>query len=252
MRNGIFAALIAIAVLGAFLVFSYLPERADRRMNVVAPSQTTVSAQALAFHRTLRIADLHADTLLWMRDPVKRQTRGQTDVPRLKDGGFRLQVFSAVTKTPRNQNYDENTGDTDNITILAFAQRWPVKTWTSLYERTLYQSARLHDAERRSDGALKVVRSAADLDAALADGALAGVLATEGAHPLEGKLENVAGLFDAGYRVLGLHHFFDNELGGSLHGIGNKGLTRFGEDALAAAQSLGMIIDVAHSSEAVV
>jgi microsomal dipeptidase-like Zn-dependent dipeptidase len=78
------------------------------------------------------------------------------------------------------------------------------------------------------------------------------VLATEGAHPLEGDLANLDRLYDAGFRMLGLQHFFDNELGGSLHGISNAGLTDFGRAAVIAAEEKGMIIDVAHSSEAVV
>ncbi|MEZ5917513.1 MAG: membrane dipeptidase [Parvularculaceae bacterium] len=78
------------------------------------------------------------------------------------------------------------------------------------------------------------------------------MLATEGAHPLEGKLENLDRLYIAGYRVLGLHHFFDNELGGSLHGQSGAGLTDFGRAVVIAAQDKGMIIDLAHSSEAVV
>jgi microsomal dipeptidase-like Zn-dependent dipeptidase len=31
-------------------------------------------------------------------------------------------------------------------------------------------------------------------------------------HALEGRIENLARLYDAGYRVMGLYHFFDNEL----------------------------------------
>lgn len=49
-----------------------------------------------------------------------------------------------------------------------------------------------------------------------------------------------------------LHHFFDNRLGGSLHGISQAGLTDFGREAVAKMIELGIIIDVAHSSESVV
>ena len=46
--------------------------------------------------------------------------------------------------TPRNLNYAENDGDSDNITPLVIAQRWPVKTWTSLAERALHHAALAH------------------------------------------------------------------------------------------------------------
>jgi microsomal dipeptidase-like Zn-dependent dipeptidase len=236
----------------AALFFFVAPARIDADFNqVIAHEPFPVSDEAAALHATLRVADLHADTLLWMRDPLKRHTRGHTDVPRLSEGGFRLQVFSAVTKAPKNLNYDENKGDTDNITLLAIAQRWPVQAWSSLAERALYQARRLTRAARQSPDALRVVRSREDLSDALESDALAGVLATEGAHPLEGDIANLDRLYAAGYRVLGLQHFFDNELGGSLHGITGAGLTDFGRQAAIAAQEKNIIIDVAHSSEAV-
>ena len=65
-----------------------------------------------------------------------------------------------------------------------------------------------------------------------ADGTIVGLLLTEGTHPLEGKFENVEHLFNEGYRAMGLQHFFDNELGGSLHGQSQSGLTGFGYKAV--------------------
>ena len=40
---------------------------------------------------------------------------------------------------------------------------------------------------------------------------LATVLATEGLQPIEGKLENLDRLYDAGFRIAGLTHFFDKD-----------------------------------------
>lgn len=244
--------LFAVAAGAAYFLF-YLPPRVDARLNaVIAHEPYAVSAETQALHDSLRVADLHTDALLWARDPSKRHKRGHVDLPRLKEGGVRLQVFSAVTKVPHNQNYTHNKADTDDITLLAIAQRWPLKTWGSLAERALYLASRLEALERRSNGAFRIARTRAGLAYALDTGAIAGVLATEGAHPLEGKLENLDRLYAAGYRVLGLQHFFDNELGGSLHGVSGAGLTDFGRTAVAEAERRGMIIDVAHSSEAVV
>ncbi len=242
----------AIAVAGAWVFFFYLPPRVDAKLNPVIPHEPyAIRVEAKALHESLRVADLHADTLMWARDPLKRQKRGHADIPRLIEGGVALQVFSAVTKSPKNLNYERNEAGSDDITALVIAQRWPRRAWGSLAERALYQAARLEQAEKRSSGAARVVRTRGDLENALADEALAGVLATEGAHPLEGDLANLDRLYDAGYRVFGLQHFFDNELGGSLHGISGAGLTAFGREAVAAAEAKGMIIDVAHSSEAV-
>jgi len=225
----------------------------DAQMNVVIAHQPyAVSAEARALHQTITVADLHADTFLWMRDPMKRQSRGHVDLPRLRAGGAQLQIFSAVTKTPRNLNYSENDATSDSITLLMVAQAWPMKTWRSLVERALYHAARLEKLEARAGGDFQFVKNSTQLQAALNDGALAGVFAIEGAHPLEGSLNNLDRLYDSGMRVMGLQHFFDNELGGSLHGVSGAGLTSFGRDAVDYATTKGVIIDVAHSSEQVV
>ena len=52
----------------------------------------------------------------------------------------------------------------------------------------------------------------------------------------------------AGHRVIGLQHFFDNDLGGSLHGFSNRGLTDFGRSVVADIATRGMVLDLAHSS----
>lgn len=242
-----------IAVIGAVIFFFVVPGRVDRSLNKIVPhAPYEIGDAAKALHATLRLADLHDDALLWDRDFSKRQKRGHTDAPRLIDGGYRLQVLAAVTKTPKKMNYDKNAGDTDNITLLTIAERWPVGTWSSLADRALHIARRAQAAERRSSGAIALILTADDLRGRMAANGLGVILATEGAHPLEGDLSNIDRLYAAGYRVLGLQHFFDNELGGSLHGVSHEGLTEFGRKAVAAAQAKGMIIDVAHSSEAVV
>ncbi len=242
--------LLAAAAAGFFFV---IPKRVDADMNKVVPhAPYEVSDTAAALHQSLRLADLHNDALLWDRDFLQRNKRGHSDAPRLADGRFGLVVLSSVTKTPRNLNYAENDASSDNITPLVIAQRWPLRTWGSLTERALHHAALAESAAKRSEGAITIVRTKAELEAVEAADVLAVLLATEGAHPLEGDLANLDRLYDAGFRMLGLQHFFDNELGGSLHGISNAGLTEFGRAAVIAADKKGMIIDVAHSSEAVV
>lgn len=246
-----------VLALGAGALFAAPPVIEDGLNRVEPHAPYEVSAQARALHATLHMADLHADTLLWGRDVLARGTRGHVDVPRLVEGRFALQVFSTVTKTPRGQNYDRNTGDSDMITVLAQVSLWPPRTWNSLLERALYQGERLTAAAARDPKALMIVRSRGDVAALTArrargEAVVGGLLATEGAHPLEGKIENLQRLYDGGFRMIGLHHFFDNELGGSLHGVSKGGLSDFGRDVVRAVEAKGMIVDLAHSSEKVV
>jgi len=245
-------AVALLALIGAYVFYGVLPQRFDARNNVVLPHEPyEVSGRARALHETIPVADLHSDMLLWRRDPAQRQSRGHTDLPRLNEGGVALQVFTAVTKTPPDLNYDENSADKDALTLLMVAQAWPIRTWTSIFERARYQASRLDKLEAAGEKFI-FVKSKGELQKALDASALAGVYGVEGAHPLEGDLENLDRLYDAGLRVMGLQHFFDNELGGSLHGQSGEGLTAFGREAVTKAVEKGMIIDVAHSSEQVV
>jgi microsomal dipeptidase-like Zn-dependent dipeptidase len=74
------------------------------------------------------------------------------------------------------------------------------------------------------------------------------MLTIEGLQNLEGKASNLDRLYDAGFRMAGLTHFFDNELGGSMHGLKKGGLTPFGRDIVRRMEAKGMIIDIAHLS----
>ncbi len=258
LKKGLkFLLSIGLVALVGFLVFG--PGYVERGRNKVpehVPYQITERARAL--HDSLTIGDWHADSLLWNRDLSTRGRYGQVDIPRLIEGNVAVQVFTAVTKSPAGLNYDKNSGASfDNITLLATAQLWPVRTWFSLAERALYQAEKLAEVQRAAPDKLKIIRTIEDLDEILARRAagekiVGGMLGIEGAHPLEGDMTNLQRLESAGYRLIGLQHFFDNELGGSLHGESNAGLTAFGREVVAEVQRRGLILDVAHSSEQVV
>ena len=240
--------LALLLVGGGVYVFAFLVPGIDAEMNKVIPhAPYPVSAEAEALHQTLDIADLHADTLLWRRNPEKRYERGQVDFPRLEEGGVDFQIFSVVTKSPRGLNFDENSADApDDIARLAKAQLWPLRTWDSIYERAVFQAQRLHKLSSKDKNNLVIAKSKSDLNQS--EDILVALLLTEGAHPLEGKIENIARLYTEGYRAMGLQHFFDNELGGSMHGQSQAGLTEFGKEAVREMENQGIIIDMAHSS----
>ena len=258
MQRTIVKVLAVVIIVAVGFVHWFLPGLVEKSMNVVTPHTAySIRPEVAEFHDTLFVADLHTDSLLWKRNLLERSDIGHTDLPRLQEGNVALQVFSATTKAPAGLNYDKNTADSDNITKLAVLQFWPVATWNSLYERAAYQLHKLWGFSRDSDGQLIVVQSRSDMrsliDRRLAgENVTAGVYLIEGSHPLEGDIENLDKLFDQGLRIAGLTHFFDNELGGSLHGISGEGLTRFGEQVVVRAGELGMIIDIAHASPAMV
>ena len=251
---------LAIAVLVAATIgfFTVVAPYLDHRMNRVEPaSLPPVADSVTALHTTLTIVDLHADPLLWPRDLNARASHGHIDVPRLIEGNVAIQLFGVVTKTPPGQNYQQNRADKDRITLLAIASRWPPRTWHDLLQRALYQSARLHQTATGSAGRLRVVTSGEELRQFLQDRSanrarVAGILAMEGLQALGGNLARLDTLYDAGFRVMGLTHFFDNEVGGSSAGEVKGGLTEFGRAVISRMEEKQILVDIAHASPRVI
>ncbi|WP_101523454.1 dipeptidase [Nocardioides houyundeii] len=250
--------LALLLVVGLVGFFALVPGVVERRLNrVVATDLPEVSPQTQALHDELTIADMHSDTLMWNRDLLERSDRGHMDLPRLEEGNVALQVFSSVTKSPKGQNYEANSDESDNITLLTVAQLQPPRTWTSLLQRGLYHADKLEQAAEDSDGRLQLVRTKGDLDQLLAARAageqVTGALfSLEGLQSLEGDLDNLTELYDAGARMAGFTHFFDNKAAGSMHGTDKGGLTDLGRAAVVKMEELGMVVDIAHASEAAV
>jgi len=245
------SALLLVVLLGLF--FLVVPVELEKRMNRVLGAQPLLPEAARELHTRLRVADLHADSLLWNRDLLTRGARGHVDVPRLLEGSVALQAFTVVTKVPWGLNIEQNDDRSDQITWLTLAQRWPPRTWRSLKERALYQAAKLRRAAERSDGKLTLITTAEELRNYLArrkdnPALTAGFLGIEGAHALDGDLASLDTLFDAGIRMMAPTHFFDNDVAGSAHGVEKGGLTGMGRRWVRRMEAKNMIIDLAHAS----
>lgn len=256
MKKKILITLCAILLLliGAFLFV--VPAQLEKRLNVALNQPPYMASErAVELHKKLLVSDMHADSLLWNRDLLDRGTRGHVDIPRLIEGNVALQAFTIVTKTPYvwKMNIERNDDKSDNITILALAERWPPATWSSLTQRALYQARKLQDTAARSGGKFTVIKTSADLstylDRRITNPQItAGFLGIEGAHALDGNLDNIDALFDAGIRMMAPTHFFDNDIGGSAHGIEKGGLTDKGKEMIRRMEAKHMIVDVAHAS----
>ena len=253
-------AALALAVAGAVGAIAAraggrtLVTRTERRLCLTTQRPPyDASERARDLHRTLTVVDLHADSLLWGRDLLRRSGQGQVDVPRLVEGNVALQVFAASTKSPRHLNIERNDDRSDDIVLLAMAGGWPPATWRSLLARALHMGSRADAMARRSDGRLTLIRSRDDLDRYLArranePGITAGLLAIEGAHALDDDPANVEVVADAGFRMMSPAHFFDNAFGGSAHGIEKGGLTPAGREMIRRMEARGMVLDLSHTS----
>ena len=243
------AALIALtgceAVVGAI----------DGRVNRVAsPPPYPVSAEAAALHRRLPIADLHADPLLVPRSLLERSPRGHTDLPRWLEGGYGIATYAMPTNKSPCRNGLRCREHPNLIALLSAANGWPVATWSSPEARATHMAGRLREAAAQSQGRLVPVGTKDELARTLqrwraGQPAVAALLAIEGAQAFEGDTDAVDRFFDLGVRMVGLVHFFDNDVGGSTHGETRGGLTPFGAEVVRRLEARAMLVDLAHGSE---
>jgi len=244
---------------------SFIASISDDLINRVSlgPPYNLENPTAQQLHENLFVADLHADTLLWERDLLNRHDRGHLDVPRMIEGNIALQAFTVFTKipfpykrlfsTPWFETYYSQHAP-DVATILAMAQLGDERKRGSLKERALYYGERLQEWANQSNGKLTLIKTAQDLSAYVTrrknnPNLTAGFLGLEGAHALEGDVNNVQEFYDTGYRMIALVHFYDNEFAGSSTGDEKRGLKKpKGEELIKELGKKKMILDLAHTS----
>jgi membrane dipeptidase len=104
--------------------------------------------------------------------------------------------------------------------------------------------------EAEATPSLMIVRTAADLDAALASNRIGLLLHLEGCRPLMGSLRGLHELHDLGVRSAQITWNGGNELGDGVGTATLGGLTRLGRQAVSEMQRLGMLVDVSHLAPA--
>ena len=140
---------------------------------------------------------------------------------------------------------------------LTIAKGESPSNWFSLINRTLTQARALDGFISKEGKNAILIKTKADFEKLLQmresnPKAIGGMLGIEGGHALEGNIENIDAVYETGIRMIGPTHFFDNEFGGSAHGESGQGLSEFGRAAIERMNELGIFIDLAHSSPAIV
>lgn len=112
-------------------------------------------------------------------------------------------------------------------------------------------------AFKRADSAYLKVLKAADLAIAKQQGKLGIMLACQDASILDAStgsvssynIDNLAVFYDLGLRVLQITHNERNSIGDAYREKTDAGLSRLGENVVAAMNTLGMIVDLSHCSD---
>jgi len=258
MIKKILLALLTLIIIGICITVFYVADRVDAGFNptyIEKPYNFTDRSVNLLKEIDF-IGDLHCDAMMWQRNMNKRHEYGHVDVPRLQEGNVAFQAFTMVTKSPDGLNNEENDASSDRITGLVIGQAKPIYSWFSLFGRAKNQCKRLRRVAKNNPH-FSLIGSKSEFQDFLEKRKhdkrhVSAFLGAEGGHCLEGKIENLYKLYDLGVRMLGPTHFFDNELGGSAHGVSKAGLTPFGKQVIHAMDSLEMIIDISHSSSAII
>jgi membrane dipeptidase len=169
---------------------------------------------------------------------------GHLDVPGARQGGFAGGLFAVFPCSPFR--------GAKNPFAVDYAR--PPDRREALAE-TIAMVDRLGAIERESDGAVRMVRDAASLDACLDDGSLAAVLHFEGAEPIGARLERLADFHHSGLRSLGLTWSRPNAF---AHGTPfdfprspdqGPGLTDAGRALVRACNELRVVVDMSHLNE---
>lgn len=178
----------------------------------------------LQLHHDAVVVDTHDDLLmLTARRPKARQAEYfRTDwLPQLRAGGVDVQVLPVFI----DDEYRPEGALRQTLKMVESG-------WTI--------------AEGNPDH-VAVCLTGVDIDAALASGRIALVLALEGCEAVGRDVELLATLFRVGVRVASLTHFGRTLLAdGSGEDPAGSRLTHAGIDAVAVMEELGLLLDVSH------
>ncbi len=169
--------------------------------------------------------DQHSGTIAYLRGrvPPEEDAIGiQLNIPKMRQGGIDVAFFAVdVTRAWKN-----------HLSYALDAFGW-------------------FDAEVAANASdICIVRKAADIQVAKAEGKLAAVLAIENSEGVERSLNILRSLYCLGVRSIGLTHNPNTWAStGNDEGETGGGLTKFGVQLVKEMNRLGMLVDVSHISE---
>lgn len=177
------------------------------------------------------VLDGHQDflqaSIRQQRDFLSESDQGHVDLVRAKRGGFGA-AFASVFLN--NEHAELNP--------VGYA---------------IQQINLLLDLCDRSQGSMRLIRTVAELDRALAEDAFAAIMHFEGAEPVSPSLKELRVFYEAGLRSIGLVWSRRNAFGAGVQFEGDQpqaGLTEAGFELVDACNLLGIVLDVSHLNPA--
>jgi microsomal dipeptidase-like Zn-dependent dipeptidase len=201
-----------------------------------------IPTEVVAFHESIPVTDLLVGTAIMRTDFLSRRRFGHVDIARAADGGLDLMGLSIATRLP------DLRGTLSGPFFWSQGLRpdqlsSPFATANALLDR-------IDSWIASSSARLRLLRSRVDLEEVGSTPARFAFIGAQGGHVLDGDIANLERLVDRGVRMLALAHVMDNDLAGSGTGKRRYGLTDYGRDVIAECQRLGVLVDLAHMSDA--
>ena len=172
MEFALGAAVVFAGVLTAWTLLVRLNLLTATQFVCPAPAASmkfALSGEAADVHSKLRVANLHADTMIWRKNLNRRSRVGSFDFPRMWDGNGALQLFLSVTEIPRRTEDDNIDDYSDRLTLLGTVDRWPIGAVLDQTKRAVYFRQKLREFCRESQGEIRFVETASQLHPVLDD-----------------------------------------------------------------------------------
>ena len=203
--------------------FVYMPDTVTATLS----NGTNMDVRLETVHDRAFVFDLHNDVMekvVYGYQMGIRHTTDQSDLPRFRDGGVDAQMFALWTD-------------------------WRDSAAHPYYAYTLAMVDSFNSQIRQNASEFAQARNADEIAQANAAGKLAGILAVEGGHAIENDLEKLRTFYQKGARYLTIT--WNNSTAWAVSAADARsttvGLSNFGRQVIRTVDSLGMIIDVAHT-----
>ncbi|MCH7903978.1 MAG: dipeptidase [Armatimonadetes bacterium] len=188
--------------------------------------------QAKLLHAQYPLIDGHNDLPWGMRnreggfdefDIRLRQDTGQTDIPRLREGGLGGQFWSVYVPTSLPGG--------------------------EAVEATMQQIEIVYDMADRYSDVFEMAYTADDVMRIFNDGKIASMIGVEGGHCINSSLQALRAFYRQGARYMTVTHSSNTPWADSATDEPqNDGLNAFGEQVIREMNRLGMLVDLSHVS----
>jgi membrane dipeptidase len=229
MTQTIRAAIFLLIAIASLLTF----QSASAQEPAGPREPITVTAQAVAIHRSAPVVDGHND-LPWALqkaggrfdrfDIAKSQPKFHTDIARLRTGGVGAQFWSVYVPVSTSQQGIALASTLEQIGIVK------------------------EMAEKYSD-VFELALDTSDIERIRGQGKIASMIGVEGGHSIENSINVLRQLYREGTRYMTLTHSMSLDWADSCSDKSIcGGLSPFGEEVVREMNSLGMIVDISHVS----